>query len=138
MKPSDLGTIESGSTGEVFLVDLTFVLKANEQSFYGAPLLLGTQGEDNTVLYGVARDLLRLRKNLGIRNAIVVIGSEATTISSETTINGVLRLLTRLRTVVVYERKASAVGVCRCLASVARWVVTQNRALFQLISDKCG
>jgi DNA polymerase I len=138
MKPSDLGTIESGSAGDVFLVDLTFVLKANEQSFYGAPILLGPQGEDNTVLYGVARDLLRLRKNLGIRNGVVVIGSEATTISSETTINSVLRLLRRFGTVVVYEPKASAGGVCRSLASVARWVVTQNSALFQLVSDKCG
>jgi DNA polymerase III epsilon subunit-like protein len=138
MKPSNLGTIESGSAGDVFLVDLTFVLKANEQSFYGAPILLGPQGEDNTVLYGVARDLLRLRKNLGIRNGVVVIGSEATTISSETTINSVLRLLRRLGAVVVYEPKASAGGVCRSLASVARWVVTQNSALFHLVSDKCG
>ena len=38
MKPSYLGIIESGSAGAVFLVDLTFVLKANEQSFYGASI----------------------------------------------------------------------------------------------------
>ena len=138
MKPSYLETIESGSAGAVFLVDLTFVLRANEQSFYGASLLRSPQGEDNTVLYGVVRDLLRLRKNLSIRNAILVIGSEATTVSSEATINRMLRLLRNLRIAVVYEPKASAGSVCGSIASLARWVVTQNRALFQLISEQFG
>ena len=118
MKPSYLETIESGSAGAVFLVDLTFVLRANEQSFYGASLLRSPQGEDNTVLYGVVRDLLRLRKNLSIRNAILVIGSEANTVSSEATINRMLRLLRNLRIAVVYEPKASAGSVC---GSSHRW-----------------
>jgi hypothetical protein len=75
MKPSYLGIIESGSAGAMFLVDLTFVLKANEQSFYRASLLIGPQGKDNSVLYGVVRELSRLRKNLSMRNAIIAIGS---------------------------------------------------------------
>jgi len=124
--------------GDVVLVDLTFLLKANEHSFYDAPLLLGPRGEDNTILYGVARDLLRLRKSLGIRNAIVVIGSDATTISSDTTVNNVLCLLRSLRTVVVHEQKSTAGSLCRSLASVAWWVMTQYKTLLQLVSDKCG
>jgi DNA polymerase-1 len=138
MKPSYLGIIESGSAGDVFLVDLTFVLNANEQSFYGASLLIGPQGEDNTVLYGVVRDLLRLRKNLSIRNAIIIIGSEATAVSSEETISRLMHLLRELRVAVVYEPTASAGSVCKAIASRARWVVTLNRALFQLISDEFG
>ena len=122
----------------VFLVDLTFVLKANEQSFYGAPLLIDPQGENNTVLYGVVRDLLKLRKNLSIRTAIIVIGSEATTVSSQATISRMLRLLRDLRIAVVYEPTTSAGSVCRSIASLARWVVTQNRALFQLINEQFG
>ena len=133
MKPSYLGIIESGSASAVFLVDLTFVLKANEQSFYGASLLIGPQGEDSTVIYGVVRDLFRLRKNLSIRNAIIVIGSEATTVSSEATISRMLRLLRDLRIAVVYEPMAPAGSVCRSIASLARWVVTQNRSLFQRV-----
>jgi hypothetical protein len=138
MKPSYLGIIESGSAGALFLVDLTFVLKANEQSFYGASLLIDAQGENNTALYGVIRDLLRLRKTLGIRTSIIVIGSETTTVSSEATISRMLRLLRDLRIAVVYEPTKSAGSVCRSIASLARWVVTQNRALFQLISEQFG
>jgi DNA polymerase I len=49
-----------------------------------------------------------------------------------------LRLLRDLRIAVVYEPTKSAGSVCRSIASLARWVVTQNRALFQLISEQFG
>ena len=62
---------------EVVVIDPTFLLESSEKSFYGAPLFCGPQGEDNTVLYGVTRDLLRLRKSVGIANGIIVIGKEA-------------------------------------------------------------
>jgi len=122
----------------VVLVDLTFVLEASERSFYGAPIFLGPEGKDNTVLYGVARDLLRLRKCLGIRNAVVVIGSDANKASSEANVRNAVRFLSRLRTAVVYEPKATARSLCKGLASVARWVVTQNRTFFQLVKADFG
>lgn len=123
---------------DVALIDLTFLLKASERSFYGAPLILGLQGEDLTVVYGVARGLLGLRKSVGIKRAIVVIGSEASAVSAEVNINKIVRFLTRLRTSVVYEPKARAGSICKCLAPVARWVVTQNKLLFQLVTKDFG
>lgn len=36
---------------DVVVIDLTFILESSEQSFYGAPLILGPQGDNNTVLY---------------------------------------------------------------------------------------
>src|SRR2546426_633177 len=105
---------------DVVLIDLTFLLKATEGSFYGAPLILGPQEEDFTVLYGVTRGLLRLRKSVGIKRAIVVIGSEASAVAAEGNINKIVRLLTRLRTSVTYEPKARTGSICKCLAPAAR------------------
>jgi hypothetical protein len=51
---------------EVVVIDLTFLLESSAKSFCGASLFLGSQGEDNTFLYGVARDLLRIRQSVGI------------------------------------------------------------------------
>jgi DNA polymerase I len=123
---------------DVIIIDLTFLLKAREQSFCGAPLIVGPQGVDNTVLYGVARDLLRLRNSVGIRNGIVVIGREANAVSNEASIDSVVRFLRRLRAIVVYEPKATVASLCRSLSSAARWVLTQDRVLFQLASEDFG
>jgi hypothetical protein len=123
---------------DVVIIDLTFLLKSSEQSFCGAPLIVGPQGVDNTVLYGVARDLLRLRNSVGIRNGIVVIGREANAVSSEASIDSILPFLRRLRAIVIYEPKATAASLCRSLSSAARWVLTQDRVLFQLASEDFG
>jgi DNA polymerase-1 len=123
---------------EVVVIDPTFLLESSEKSFYGAPLFCGPQGEDNTVLYGVTRDLLRLRKSVGIANGIIVIGKEAVSLSSEKNVNKLMQLLRKLGAPVVYEPKAAAVSLCRCLSSAARWVLTQNKGLFQLVSDEFG
>jgi DNA polymerase I len=123
---------------DVVLIDLTFLLESSEQSFYGAPLILGSQGEDHTVLYGVARGLLRLRKSVGIQHGLVIIGSEASAASTEANVGSVLHFLTRLHTPVVYDPNARAGTLCRRLAPSARWVVTQNKAFFQLVSDDFG
>ena len=126
------------SANDVVIIDLSFLLESSKKSFYGVPLILGPQGEDNTVLYGVARDLLRLRKAVGIRRAIVVIGREASIVLNEATVSSVVHFLKKLGAAVVYEPKATAASLCRSLSSAARWVVTQNKALFQLVSDDFG
>jgi len=124
--------------GELVLIDLTFLLRSSEQSFYGAPLLLGPQGEDYTVLFGVAAALLRLRTSVGIHNGIVIIGSEACAVCAEANVSRVVRFLNRLHTPVVYDPNARTTTLCRCLAPSARWLVTQNKACFQFVSDALG
>jgi len=124
--------------GDVVVIDLTFLLESAEKSFRGAPLIVGPQGEDNTVLYGVIRDLLKLRNSAGIGHAITVIGKEANTVSSEGNVRSLVHFLRRFGAAVVYEPTATAAALCKSLASVARWVVTRNRALLQLTSDDFG
>lgn len=123
---------------DLLVIDLLFLLKSSEQSFWGAPLIIGPQGEDNTVLYGVARDLLRLRKKVGIEHAIIIIGREAISISSEATVSRIVGFLNRLSAIVIYEPQVAVVSLCRCLSSATRWVMTQNKVLFQLASKEFG
>src|SRR5260370_23362527 len=124
--------------GDVVLIDLTFLLESSEQSFYGAQLILGSHGEDHTVLYGVARGLLRLRKSVGIQHGLVIIGSEASAASTAANVGSVAHFLSRLHTPVVYDPNARTGTLCRRLAPSARWVVTQDKAFFQLVSDDLG
>jgi DNA polymerase I-like protein with 3'-5' exonuclease and polymerase domains len=123
---------------DVVIIDLTFLLKSSKRSFCGAPLIVDPQGVDNTVLYGVARGLLRLRNTVGIRHGIIVIGREANAVSNEASIDSVVRFLRRLRAIVIYEPKATVPSLCRSLSSAARWVLTQDRVLFQLVSEDFG
>jgi DNA polymerase I-like protein with 3'-5' exonuclease and polymerase domains len=123
---------------DVVLIDVTFLLESSEQSFYGAPLILGSQGKDHTVLYGVARGLLRLRKSVGIQSGIVLIGSEACAASTEANVANVVHFLSRLHTPVVYDPSARTGTLCRRLGPSARWVVTRNKTFFQLVSDDFG
>jgi len=123
---------------DLFLVDLAFLLEASQKSFYGAPLLPGPQGEDYTVLYGVTRDLLRLRKLVGIRNAVIVIGGDSYKVSTPVNIDKLLFFLGKLRATIVHEPSFTVGSLCRRLAVIARWVVTLNNYLFQLVSDDFG
>jgi hypothetical protein len=118
---------------ELVLIDLAFLLESSEESFRGAPLMLDLRGQDNTVLYGVARDLLRLRYRLGIQRAIVIIGREAATVSAATSINCVVSFLSRLGVATVCNPRATTVALCRSLSS-AHWILTQNKVLFQLVT----
>lgn len=60
----------------LFVIDSTFLLETSRNGFHGAPLLQNSSGCDTTLLFGFARDLLRLRKQLGMRKALVVIGDD--------------------------------------------------------------
>jgi hypothetical protein len=56
----------------LFVIDSTFLLEKSQKTFHGAPLLHDSSGRDTTMLFGFARDLLRLRKQLGMRKALIV------------------------------------------------------------------
>ena len=58
----------------LFVIDSAFLLEAS--MFHGAPLLQDSSGRDTTILFGFARDLPRLRKQLGMRNALIVFGND--------------------------------------------------------------
>lgn len=121
---------------DLFLIDATFLLEASERAFCGAPLFVSPEGKDNTFLYGFLRDLLRLRRAIGIEKAIVLVGSEAHTASAGPNVDHVCWLRTKMHVRVVREANVAVGSLCRRLATTADWLITANRSLFQLVGSQ--
>ena len=121
----------------LFVIDSTFLLERSHNIFLGAPLLQDSNGRDTTMLFGFARDLLRLRKQLGMRKALVVIGNDRPRLP-ESLISDAVDFLARLRVPVLNAEGVRVGNVCAALAERCAWIVTGNKAMLQLISDRCG
>ncbi|MBN1569639.1 MAG: hypothetical protein JXA73_17475 [Acidobacteria bacterium] len=126
------------TTDALFLIDSTFLVKSSEATFLGAPLLVDENGRDHTRTFGVVRDLLRLRKKFGIRNALVVVGEESVAATCEEVLNDFITLLQKIRAPVLQVDSARAIDICAGVASLARWIVSTNPAVQQLVNDSLG
>ena len=120
-----------------FLIDSTFLFKASEAAFLGAPLLVDKDGRDHTRTFGVTRDLLRLREKFGIRNASVLVGEESVAATCKEVLDDLIPLLQQVRARVV-RAEARVVDICGQLASSARWIVSTNPAMQQLVRTGLG
>jgi hypothetical protein len=103
-----------------FLIDTTFLLQASEAAFFGARLLVDKGGFDHTRTYGVTRDLLRLRRKLGIRNALVVVGEESVAATCNVVLEDVFALLDKIGASVLRMDSTSVVDLCAQSAASAR------------------
>ena len=121
----------------LFVIDSTFLLETSRNSFHGAPLLHDSSGYDTTMLFGFARDLLRLRKQLGMRKALIVIGDDRPSLPGSL-ISDAIDFLKRLRVPVLYAKGLRVGNVCAALAERCTWIVTGNKAMLQLTNDSCG
>ena len=118
----------------IFFIDGTGLLEASQKSFLGAPLLV-VDGEDHTFLFGVIRDLLRLRQKLGINQGVFVIGEEAHKITTDANIEKSVAFLKQLGIAVVHDSHVHVLDLCGGLASLVTHVVTQDRSLLQFAKD---
>ena len=59
-----------------FLVDTAFIVERTSKIFFGTPLLTKA-GKDHTFTFGFARDVLKLRQDLGMRSFVLLLGKEA-------------------------------------------------------------
>ena len=133
-------TVVNGScamTDSLFVIDSTFLLETSRNSFRGAPLLQDSSGRDSTLLFGFARELLRLRKQLGIRKALVVIG-DVGPYPPDSLVSDAIGFLKPLRVPVLHAKGIRVGDVCAALVDRCTWVVTGNKAMLQLTSDRCG
>jgi DNA polymerase-1 len=121
----------------LFVIDSTFLLETSRNSFRGAPLLQDPSGRDTTLLFGFTRDLLRLRKQLGMRKALIIIG-DARPRLPDSFISDAIEFLKRLRVPFLYAKGIRVGDVCAALAERCTWIVTANKAMLQLINDQCG
>ena len=123
---------------ELFLIDSTFLFKASEAAFLGAPLLVDEEGRDHTRTFGVVRDLLRLRRMLGIRRAIVLVGEESVAATHKDVLDDLIPLLRQIGVRVLREEGSRVVDVCAQVGCSAQWIVSMNSAMQQLIADGLG
>ncbi len=119
---------------EVFLIDATVFFEASHKAFMGAPLLV-VNGEDHTFLFGVIRELLRLRQTLGIENGIFVIGEDAYEVTTSTNIEKTAAFLKQLGIPVICDPNTRVIDLCVSLASLATCIVTGDRKLLLLAKN---
>jgi len=118
----------------IFCIDATFIFHKAARTFLSAPLIV-VDGEDRTFVYGVIRDLLRLRMELGIRRGILVVGSEAQHIASDDNISAAISFIRDMALPLVYDPKQKALDICYHLSSATTHLVTGDPVLIQLASD---
>ena len=123
---------------DLFLIDSTFLLKATEASFLGAPLLVDSEGRDHTHSFGLVKDLLRLRRKLGIRRAAIIVGRESIAETTENVLSDFVELLRQVKGTVVRQDADRVVDICAQLGTSARWIVSRDRTLAQLATDDLG
>ncbi|MGB9274563.1 MAG: hypothetical protein WCC08_04945, partial [Terrimicrobiaceae bacterium] len=123
-----------------FLIDATFLLEDAEKAFLGAAAIVDSHGRNNSVVYGAVRDMLRLRGTLGIVSGVVVVGAEATKVSTKPNIENLRDCLHALGTYVVHKPNACVGTLCRSILKdrIGRWIVTRDKALMQLAGPRCG
>jgi len=118
-----------------FIIDAKFLVESAEETFRGTPLLPSANGKDHTVVFGFTRDLLRLRRRLGIASAILVFHSGAEAVASGKNFSEILSLMKKLKMPVVHHNGPNFRDIFKQLAPKARWIVSKDLALAQLVSD---
>lgn len=84
--------------------------------------------------------MLKLRSSLGMVSGVVIIGMDATKVSTTPNIENVRDCLRELGTHVVHEPKICVGALCRSILGDHRgkWIVTGDKSLMQLAGPRCG
>jgi|SRR5919109_1266400 DNA polymerase I-like protein with 3'-5' exonuclease and polymerase domains len=123
-----------------FIIDATFLLDDAEKAFLGAAPLLDYQGRNSSIVYSAVRDMLRLRKSLGIARGVLLVGADSMEVSTAPNIGSFLECLRTLGTYVLHEPEVRVGVLCRSILRdrKGRWIVTRNKSLMQLVGFRCG
>lgn len=122
------------TSADTFLIDATFLLHDSHKAFLGAPLLV-VDGKDNTFLFGVVRDFLRLRRSLGIRRGLIVVGEDAYHVTQVRNVKNAVSFFEDFGIPVVHEPEYRVLDVCASLAPHIKHFVTRNRSILFLTTD---
>ena len=117
-----------------FLIDTAFMIERTHKTFFETPLLT-IDGKDHTCTFGFVRDFLRMRRRLGIRHSVFVIGKDSHTLTSEQQLHDVMDFLQRFELPYVNDPLHSNLQIIAALCPAFSHVVTADRRLFQLASD---
>ena len=73
----------------------------------------------------------------GMRKALIVIGDTGSCVPGPL-VSDTVDLLKRLRVPVLYTNGVRVGDLCAALAAHCAWIITGNKAMFQLITHRCG
>jgi len=125
---------------DFFVIDATFLLDDAEKAFLGSAPLVDESGRNTSVIYGAVSGLLRLRRILGIKLGIMVIGADAYDVSSVTNVELFREFLPHIGANVLHEPNVPIRSLCRSILLGTKgkfWVVTREKSLMQLINSQC-
>ena len=87
---------------DCFLIDTAFMLERTQKTFFETPLLT-INGKDHTCTFGFVRDFLRMRRQLGIRRSVLVIGKDSHALASEQQLHDIMDFLQRFELPYVHD-----------------------------------
>jgi hypothetical protein len=114
-----------------FLVDTAFIVERTSKMFLGTPLLT-KNGKDHTFTFGCARVFLTMRRALGMRSCVLLIGKEA---HFHATIEDIEKLFFFLRGMGIHhisDRENSGLNLVGALQSQFTHIVTADKRMLQL------
>lgn len=118
-----------------FLVDTAFIVERAHKTLFGTALMT-TEVSDHTFTFGFARDFLRLRSRLGIRIGVLVLGSEAHSLTTDQNLEDVVAFLQAFEIPYVYAPANAGLRIVASLRSHFSHIITGNEQFLQLTSDE--
>src|SRR5713101_571686 len=117
-----------------FLIDAAFIVEQTNKTFWGAPFMTAA-GKDYTFTFGCVRDFLRLRRKLGIKAGVLIIGKEAYSVSSNDSVLDLIAILKELKIPHVHNPLILGLHVASRLHSEFSHIVTADRRFLQFCAD---
>jgi DNA polymerase I-like protein with 3'-5' exonuclease and polymerase domains len=122
------------SPGNRFLIDGAFIVERAHKVFFGAPLIAAA-GKDHTFKFGCVRDFLRLRRNLGIKAGVIILGRETYSVSNRDSVLDLLVILDELRIPHVHDPLNLGLGLIGLMRCGFTHIVTADRKFLQFCTD---
>jgi DNA polymerase I len=117
-----------------FLIDTAFIVERTHKTFFGTPLMT-VAGTDQTFAFGCVRDILRLRRNLGIMAGVLIIGKEAYSVSSSESVLDLIVILKELKIPYIHDARNLGLHVTSRLHSSFSHIVTADRRFLQFCAE---
>lgn len=117
-----------------FLIDSAFIVEQTHKTFFGAPLLASAE-MDYTFAFGCVRDFLRLRRNLGIRAGVMILGKETHSISSRENVLKLIGILKELKIPHIYDPLNFGLYVINHMRHGCSHIITADKRFLQFCND---
>jgi len=117
-----------------FIIDAAFIVERTHKVFCGAPLITAA-GRDHTFIFGCVRDFLRLRRNLGIKAGVVVLGKETYSVSRRDSVLALVVILNELKIPHVHDPLNLGLHVIGPMCSGFTHIVTDDKRFLQFVTN---